>query len=296
MRSQLNLSLFNGRFGLLFYLFAFGLGLAGCQTNTTQTADSTPPADEQPVPSPCEGLSLQKLELRAIELLDQGESEPAHAILECTLEQHPNSRKAKTLREQLDADPVSYLGRRNYPYTVQSSDTLSKIAQDRLGSPLKFVILARYNGIAVPANLVAGQTIKIPGEESEYQAGEQPQESVTVPVPVPTEPPPSEPTEVIPAGTAGEFRDQAVARENAGDLEQAYALVSKAKDADPSLENIDDDYSRIKNALITELEEKAYSLEFSGSKEEALANWERILEIDPRNIQAQLSRSRLTTQ
>lgn len=295
MRSQLNLSLFNGRFGLLFCLFAFGLGLAGCQTSPTQPADSIPPADEQPEPSPCESLSLRQLELRAIELLDQGESEPARAVLECTLEKHPNSRKAKTLREQLDADPVSYLGRRNYPYTVQSSDTLSKIAQDRLGSPLKFVILARYNGIAVPANLVAGQTIKIPGEESTYQAGEQPQEPVTVPVQ--TEPPPSEPAEAIPAGTTpGEFRDQAVASENAGDLEQAYALVSKAKDADPSLESIDDDYSRIKNALIAELEEKAYSLEFSGSKEEALANWERILEIDPRNIQAQLSRSRLTTQ
>ena len=69
------------------------------------------------------------------------------------------------LIQQLDADPVDSLGARHYVYTVKPGETLSRIAEERLGDGMKFVILARYNGIAVPATVVAGQRIKIPGDQ-----------------------------------------------------------------------------------------------------------------------------------
>ena len=68
------------------------------------------------------------------------------------------------------------------------------------------------------------------------------------------------------------------------------------KDTLPLLKQagIDDDIARVRAALVADLEEKAYASELAGDVNEALATWEKILTIDPRNIPAQLSRSRLS--
>lgn len=282
MKKPLNLTLLHRRLSMFLWLSAFGFGmvLTGCVLQQRpepsvvgETVEPPPPA--QP---PCPDFSDRELEKQALELLDRGESKLARTLLECALELNSNASNARNLIEQLDADPVEYLGRRNYPYMVQSSDTLSRIAQERLGSSLKFVSLARYNGIAVPANLVAGQTIRIPGEDP----GE------VIPPPATAAPPPSS------KSSANQYQDQALANEEDGNFEVALELIMQARNDDASLENIEEDYSRIKDLLIAQLEEKAYNLELSGSPEEAVETWRQVLQIDPGNIQAQLSIKRLT--
>lgn len=186
--------------------------------------------------------------------------------------------------EQIDADPVAYLGARNYEYVVQSSETLSKIAQERLGSRLKFVILARYNNIEVPANLVAGQTIRIPGNEPTEKDNTSGSEGTQQPDATPV---------VISKTSPVALQEEALAEEDSGNLESAYQLILKAKAGDPSLTDIDAQVGQIKSALIGKLEETAYSQELSGDPDSAIATWRELLEVDPTNIPAQLSIKRL---
>ena len=273
-----------------------GLGLIGCKTlnlpfEPSSTEETSPitesrkprkapqsPQSPQPLIPTCSGFDANEFEKQAITLLDRGKPELARTQLECALKLNPDSDRAKILIEQLDADPVGYLGRPNYLYRVQSNDTLSKIARERLGSPLKFYILARYNDIDVPANLAAGQTIKIPGLK---------------PPTAPPEPEP-EPSPPDPPKTADEYRFQALSNEAGGNIEAAFELINKAKNAGEPLENIEEDYSRIKQTLILQLEEKAYSQELSGFLEQAQETWNKVLQIDPGNIPAQLSINRLS--
>ncbi len=51
-----------------------------------------------------------------------------------------------------------------FRYTVQRDDSLSKLAQQYLGDRFRFYILAKYNDMANPSRLAAGQVIKIPGK------------------------------------------------------------------------------------------------------------------------------------
>ena len=303
MRKPFNLRLLKIHLGRFIWLsacgFGMGLGLIGCETINRQfqsvgsaSVDQPPPVEQsphieqsppllQPKP-PCSDLDANEFEKQAIALLDRGESELARTQLECALKLNPDSDRAKILVEQLDADPVKYLGRPNYLYKVKSNDTLSKIARERLGSSLKFYILARYNDIDIPANLVAGRTIKIPGKK-----------------PPPAAPPQPEPPPADTATTANEYRVQALFNEESGNIEAAFELINKAKNGGESLEgepleNIEEDYSRIKQTLILQLEEKAYNQELSESSEQALETWNKVLQIDPGNIQAQLSINRLS--
>ena len=50
-----------------------------------------------------------------------------------------------------------------FRYTVQRDDSLSKLAQQYMGDRFRFYILAKYNDMASPSKLAAGQVIKIPG-------------------------------------------------------------------------------------------------------------------------------------
>lgn len=283
MDKPLKSSLFNRHVSLFLWLtvsvFGMSQGMIGCETFRQQTRPDESVAIEQPSlpqPPPCPDLGVRELEKRAIALLDRGESELARRQLECAFKLNPDSYRAQILIEQLDADPVEYLGRPNYRYKVRSNDTLSKISKERLGSSLKFYILARYNSIDVPANLVAGQTIKIPGKK-----------------PLPAVPPQPKPSPARIASTANEFRVQALSNEEDGNIEAAFELINKAKDTGAPLENFEEDYSRIKQTLIAELEEKAYNQELSGFPKQALETWYKVLQIDPGNIQAQLSINRL---
>ena len=50
-------------------------------------------------------------------------------------------------------------------YVVQPGDTLRAIAEEKLGSPEKWKVLAQLNGIDDPNELRAGQKIMIPTDD-----------------------------------------------------------------------------------------------------------------------------------
>jgi nucleoid-associated protein YgaU len=52
------------------------------------------------------------------------------------------------------------------PYVVQAGDTLARIAEERLGSPEKWRLLAEANGIGDPRALRVGQKLTIPPRSS----------------------------------------------------------------------------------------------------------------------------------
>jgi len=51
-------------------------------------------------------------------------------------------------------------------YVVQKGDTLSAIAEQKLGSPEKWKVIAQVNGIDDPATLRVGQKLVIPTGEA----------------------------------------------------------------------------------------------------------------------------------
>ena len=252
------------------------LTLGSCALETKEPP-TEPPKSDVPEPLQCLTLPVRDLEHQALELLDAGDTLGAREKLACALELSPGSSQANSLIEQLDADPMEYLGKQYFWYKVQSNETLSKIAEQYLGSRLKFVILARYNNIDVPADLVAGQDIKIPGTEP---VADEPQEPEVSPATITLD--------------AVELRDQALEMEQQGRFDESFDLITQALAEDPQLDNAQDDLERIKNGLIMQLEEDAYNKELSDEPDKAAGIWNRILEIDPGNIPAQLAIKRLT--
>ena len=105
----------------------------------------------------------QKLALHAVQMLQTGADSTAQAELQEAVRLDPDNKIAQSLLRQTMVDPVATLGSRHFLYTVQPSDTLSKIAQRSLGDLYQFYILARYNNIQNPSQLEVGTVIKVPG-------------------------------------------------------------------------------------------------------------------------------------
>lgn len=104
---------------------------------------------------------------RIADLLDQGQEDKAKAELKCLLAAEPGSANAQLLLRHIESDVADLFGKdfRPYSYTLRSNETLSMVAQRVYGSPLHFYALARYNGIKVPRQVGAGQTIRVPSRK-----------------------------------------------------------------------------------------------------------------------------------
>ena len=249
--------------------------LSGCQWpmrgkgETVKETDAS--AVEQP---PCPTVSAPEHEKSALLLLGQGENDKAKWRLQCALQEDPNSARAQLVLEQLEVDPVQSLGSEYFWYTLQDNETLSILADRYLGSGYKFVILARYNDIAVPDAVTAGQRLKIPG---------------TPPSPPPP-PPREEPSEKVDAAKLLEESREARAQ---GDLEKAYALLSQASSSAQSNEDVKQSLAEVEAALIDKYSTEAYQAEVQGDKDKAILLWKKTLEIRPDYIEANVNLSRL---
>src|SRR5580704_14691826 len=135
-------------------MVGLALVLSACAATTPR-----PPAAPTVAPgvAPAERLS------QAIELLDQGQAAAARAELQAILAARPDDARAGRLMREIDDDPRVLLGSRSYPYTVRPGESMSALADRFLGDSLMFYALARYNGIAAPADLTAGRVLMIPG-------------------------------------------------------------------------------------------------------------------------------------
>ncbi len=102
----------------------------------------------------------------AMNALQVGQEATAKAELGSVLRQDPENKIARSLLAQIQTDPAKYFsGPDSFSYTLQPGDTLTGIAQRFLDEPLKFYILARFNGITDLSRLVPGRVIKVPGKK-----------------------------------------------------------------------------------------------------------------------------------
>jgi tetratricopeptide (TPR) repeat protein len=123
-----------------------------------------PPQQTVPaVPLPPDRLPPSQRVRKALQMLEQGEYEDARNQLNWALQEKPGLQIADNLIQQIDADPIDYLGVKNFYYQVESGDSLSTIAGKFLEDPMKFVVLARYNKLENPSKLAPGDRIRVPG-------------------------------------------------------------------------------------------------------------------------------------
>ena len=103
----------------------------------------------------------------AMNALQVGHEAVAKTELNAVLRQDPENKAARSLLAQIQTDPARYFGSPDsFNYTLQPGDTLSSVAQRFLDEPLKFHILARFNGITDPTRLAPGRVIKVPGRKA----------------------------------------------------------------------------------------------------------------------------------
>lgn len=157
------------------------LALVACVTQPTKEAVPTaapepyapPPAPvEVPKPpppapkivTPAQQQEAQRVALKVADILAEGNVEEAQVEIERALALDPENKLALSFLRQLSADPIKELGSEHFAYTVKPGETLSKIAGRFMGDIFQFYILARYNDIAVPRRVPAGQTIRVPGK------------------------------------------------------------------------------------------------------------------------------------
>ncbi len=154
-------------------LLMLTLGCSACQPLVLRpepVAEASPaeqpPAEEvtppEP-PGPPDDLPASQRVKRALQMLAEGDYGNARNQLEWARADKPGLQIADNLIQQLDADPVEFLGMKNFYYTVASGDSLSIIAGKFLDDPMKFVILARYNQLENPSKLAPGDRIRVPG-------------------------------------------------------------------------------------------------------------------------------------
>ena len=149
--------------------------LASCATDpSAQRVDTQTPVAQAGVTPPATPASAELLKSdistrehiqNAMSALQTGQEANAKKMLDNVVRQDPQNKIARSLLAQIQIDPAKYFGSsESFNYILQPGDTLSSIAQHFLNEPLKFHILARFNGIADPSRLAPGRVIKIPGK------------------------------------------------------------------------------------------------------------------------------------
>ncbi|MEW8039654.1 MAG: LysM peptidoglycan-binding domain-containing protein [Candidatus Thiodiazotropha endolucinida] len=173
-----------------------------------EPVQAEPQEEVETIPTPPDSLTPSQRVRKALQQLEQGDYENARLQLTWALQEKPTLQIATNLLEQMDADPIDYLGMKSFFYNVEQGDSLSIIAKKFLNDPLKFVILARYNKLENPSKLAPGQRIRVPGVMPERK---KPKPKPRTPEPAPVvqeipEPTPDEETTVTPDLIAGEVQ------------------------------------------------------------------------------------------
>ena len=194
------------------------------------------------------GLSARDRMNLAVESLEAGHRERAKVELEAILAESPGDNTARRLLSQIDGDPRAMLGERHHPYTVQTGDTMTTLAERFLGDPLMFYALSRYNGIDAPNQMQVGATLMIP--ESRRA---RPAMTASTPRSTPAPAAPAAVTRIDPA-RANQLRLQALQQLNTGAVDRAVSLLRQARELDaanPAIQRDLDRATRIQTALNT---------------------------------------------
>jgi tetratricopeptide (TPR) repeat protein len=278
--------------------------LVGCAA-PQPAADSAPAAGAArpaaaaaptPAPAPVPDVSpaqakaqAQRLALDAVEQLQNGDETAARLSLEKAMVLDPTNDLAKKLQDQIKADAQKELGPVFFRYTVQRDDSLSKLAQQYMGDRFRFYILAKYNDMANPSKLSAGQVIKIPGRQP---ATPPPAAPVAPAAPAADAAAPVAAPEAKPSNDVADMLQKGKAMETSGNLEGAYAAYSEAAKKTPVNAEAVRRRDASKAALLRNLDREGTQAFQRQNLDLAITKWDRILEIDPNNQKAKLERER----
>ncbi len=274
--------------------------IAGCSSEAPRPAEPKPATPAAPQPAPVEAKPAApaapeippaeakpmaaKLALQAVDQLQVGDEAAAKGTIEQALKLDPANELAKKLLDQINADAQRELGAVFFRYTVQPADTLSKLAQQYMGDRFRFWILAKYNDIANPSRLAAGQVIKIPGRQPAtppppvVEPSARP-EPAAAPAPAP-EPKPE----------LADAMKKGAEQEKAGNLEAAYATYVDAASRYPTAQDAVKKRDATRVALIRQLDREASQAFQRQNLDLAISKWDRVLELDPNNRNARLKR------
>ncbi|MEO8303529.1 MAG: LysM domain-containing protein [Betaproteobacteria bacterium] len=261
-----------------------------------------PVAPAAPELSPAQAKAqAQKLALEAVDRLQNGDEVAAKQLLGTAHGLDPTNDIARKMSEQINADAQKELGTVFFRYTVQRDDSLSKLAQQYLGDRFRFYILAKYNDMASPSKLAAGQVIKIPG-----RAPATPPPAAAAPAAAPVEQPASAPATAAEPAAPVATPAPAPAPNNAltallekgrrlqasGDLAGAYGAFSDATALSPGNRDAVLQRDAAKAALIRSYDREATQAFQRQNLDLAITKWDQLLGIDPANQKAKLERER----
>lgn len=252
-------------------LSALIAGAVGCTTGKSDPSGSdknppapapappapTPPEPPPPVLSPAE---LQKLAIGAEEALQDGHEERARTDLQRVLDAEPGHRLAQVLMKQIQEAPESIYGRETASYALRANDSLSRLAQRCFGDVHMFYVIARYNKIEVPSRVSLGQVIRVPARCAAAAPSPAPSPSPSPPPPAPPAPPPPAPP-ASPAPSAPQPQPPVPAAKAPVELINKTVRAARAAMARQDLQ-------------------------------EALKQWNRVLELDPDHETAKYERTR----
>ena len=280
--------------------------MAGCAT-PPPAAPAAPaaPAPAEAAPAPAQAApeltpaqakaQAQKLALEAVDKLQNGDEATARQLLTQAQTLDASNEIARKMSEQINADAQKELGSQFFRYTVQRDDSLSKLAQQYLGDRFRFYILAKYNDIANPSRLAAGEVIKIPGKA---QPAPVPAAAPAKPPAPPTEaaePPPAPavaapaPPPMSPVATLLQKGRQLEAN---GNLQGAYGAFNEAVALAPGNRDAVLQRDAAKAALIRSYDREATQAFQRQNLDLAISKWDQLLVLDPSNQKAKLERER----
>ena len=262
-------------------------------------AVAAPAPSPAPAPAPAPELSpaqakaqAQRLAIEAIDQLQNGDETAARATLDQALALDAGNDLARKLVDQIKADAEKELGPVYFRYTVQRDDSLSKLAQQYLGDRFLFYVLAKYNAIANPSRLAAGQVIRVPGKAP--QGGTTPAASGARLQPEPEAKPATAeaPPPAPPQQDAAALIAKGIELQRAGDLEGAYNAFAEAAQRDPGNRDAVMQREGARQAMIRRYDREAAQAFQRQNLDLAIAKWDRILELDPANRKAKLESER----
>jgi tetratricopeptide (TPR) repeat protein len=258
-----------------------------------------PPAAAAPELSPAQAKAqAQKLALEAVDRLQNGDEPAARQLLSQAQGLDPSNDIARKMTEQISADPQKELGTVFFRYTVQRDDSLSKLAQSYLGDRFRFYILAKYNDMANPSRLAAGQVIKIPGkaQPAPPPATAAPARPSSAPAeaaeaPAPSAPPVAEPA-TPPMNALAALLQKGRQLQASGDLPGAYGAFNDAVTLSPGNRDAVLQRDAAKVALIRSYDREATQAFQRQNLDLAITKWDQLLALDPANQKAKLERER----
>ncbi len=228
-------------FTRLLIIFLLTLTLSACvalgpQPEPEPVEPQQPEEEVETIPPPPDSLTPSQRVRKALQQLEQGDYENARLQLTWALQEKPTLQIATNLLEQMDVDPIDYLGMKSFFYDVEPGDSLSIIAKKFLNDPFKFVVLARYNKLENPSKLAPGQRIRVPGVMPERKRAKPKPKPKPKPVQPEPEPITQESTEAvpttIPASTGEAMTTEPVTEDQPPPLETDEAIEAAAPETE----------------------------------------------------------------